>query len=143
METVVLLKALTPEARAALGGEFLELRRLPFRVGRESRRGARFQGQGTPRRRTDTLPNNDLYLIENEAELNVSREHFQIEARDGAYILVDRGSTCGTLVEGCLIGGQRQVVETPLKNCDVIIVGSSKSQFVFKLVIKAKQNGVR
>jgi len=30
--------------------------------------------------------------------MNVSREHFEIDHDDAEYILVDRASTCGTIV---------------------------------------------
>ena len=67
--------------------------------------------------------------------MNVSREHFQIERRGSAYYLVDRGSACGTLLEGIVIGGDRTGGEQLLANGDVIIVGTSESRHVFKFVI--------
>jgi hypothetical protein len=35
----------------------------------------------------------------------VSREHFAIDRSDSGYVLVDRASTCGTIVEGQTVGG--------------------------------------
>jgi len=51
---------------------------------------------------------------------------------DGGYFLTDRGSVCGTLVEGRRIGGHRLRQRVKLSDHDVIIVGTSASQFIFK-----------
>ena len=129
----VTLIALTPEARGALGGAEVEITGFPFRVGRESR-SLKVSGQemSLERRASGGKPNNDLYLLERGELLNVSREHFQIERRDTGYVLVDRGSTCGTIVEGQVVGGQNTGGTAPLRAGDVIIVGTSASPFVFK-----------
>ena len=129
----VALVALTPEARSALGGSKVVIPAFPFRVGRESR-GSHWAGARmvSERRKPGASPSNDLYLPDGEEPLNVSREHFQIE-RDGAgFALVDRKSTCGTLVEGALVGGETQGGSIPLRDGDVIIAGTSRSPFTFK-----------
>jgi pSer/pThr/pTyr-binding forkhead associated (FHA) protein len=82
----------------------------------------------------DSSPNNDLYLLDMGERLNISREHFQIEARDSQFFLIDRGSACGTLVEGETIGKGRNGGERRLENGDVIIVGTSESKFIFKFL---------
>ena len=84
------------------------------------------------RRRPGSRPNNELYLAEPEPATNVSREHFQIEHNGAQYVLVDRQSTCGTLVEGRVVGGKQAGGAVPLRDGDVIIVGTSASRFVFK-----------
>jgi len=129
------LKPLTPEARAALGGDALEVTQFPFRVGRESRIMSRLMAAITEMRRSEAKANNDLYLEEPGNLLNVSREHFLIDYREGGYVLVDRESACGTLVEGEQIGADRQGGSKQLADQDVIIVGTSESRFVFKFVI--------
>jgi pSer/pThr/pTyr-binding forkhead associated (FHA) protein len=133
MEDAAFLKALTPEARASLGVPRLKISKYPFRVGRESR--VRHVPTSIERRRQGSFLNNDLYLQESGEILNVSREHFQIERRGSAYYLVDRGSACGTLLEGIVVGGDRAGGEQRLSNGDVIIVGTSESRHVFKFVI--------
>ena len=129
----VALLALTPEARSALGGSEVVITAFPFRVGRESRRthwaGARMVSES---RTPGAKPNNDLYLPDGEEPLNVSREHFQIERGGAGFALVDRKSTCGTLVEGVLVGGETQGGTVPLRDGDVIIAGTSRSPFTFK-----------
>lgn len=77
-------------------------------------------------------PNNDLYLPDREEPLNVSREHFHIEPDGSGFVLVDRQSTCGTLVEGTRVGGQNNGGTVPLRDGDVIIVGTARSPYVFK-----------
>jgi pSer/pThr/pTyr-binding forkhead associated (FHA) protein len=135
-ETAAFLKALTPEAKVSLGSDLLKIPRFPFRVGRESRvqEAPRFQNS---RRRSDSIFTNDLYLIDQGKLLNISREHFQIEWRDSMFFLVDRGSVCGTLVEGVTVGKGRNGGEKQLKNGDVIIVGTSESRLAFKFVTQS------
>jgi pSer/pThr/pTyr-binding forkhead associated (FHA) protein len=133
-ETAAFLKALTPEARLCLGAPQIQIFRFPFRVGRESRIGHSPDFPNS-RRRHDSTRNNDLYLLENGPVLNVSREHFQIELRDNEYFLVDRGSACGTVVEGITVGKDRAGGERRLVDGDVIIVGTSVSPYVFKFVV--------
>jgi pSer/pThr/pTyr-binding forkhead associated (FHA) protein len=132
----VLLVALTPESRAALGAAQAEIERFPYRVGRESR-GTQRTADGIVRERRSpgSRPTNDLYLGEHDEPMNVSRAHFQID-RDGAgYVLVDRESTCGTIVEGEIVGGDTRGGTIALHDGDVIIVGTSKSPYAFKFRI--------
>jgi pSer/pThr/pTyr-binding forkhead associated (FHA) protein len=127
------LAALTPEARDALGADALEITSVPFRVGRESRAPRRAAARVVmERRRPSSRPNNDLYLVERDEPLNVSREHFQIEHNGGQWVLIDRQSTCGTIVEGQVVGGKQAGGAAPLRDGDVIIVGTSSSRFTFK-----------
>ena len=127
------LFALTPEAKDALRGAELPITQFPFRVGRDSRGARRAVARIVmDRRRAVRRPNNELYLPEPESATNVSREHFQIEHNGTQYVLVDRQSTCGTLVEGQVVGGKQAGGAVPLRDGDVIIVGTSASRFVFK-----------
>jgi pSer/pThr/pTyr-binding forkhead associated (FHA) protein len=128
-----LLVALTPESRHALGAREREVTQFPYRVGRESR-GTRRTPQGVVSERRDpgSRPSNDLYLLEHDEPLNVSREHFEIDSSDTGYVLVDRASTCGTIVEGQTVGGETRGGTLPIHDGDVIIVGTSRSPYVFK-----------
>jgi pSer/pThr/pTyr-binding forkhead associated (FHA) protein len=128
-----LLVALTPESRIALGAPEREMTKFPYRVGRESRGTQRTpQGVVSERRNPGSRPSNDLYLVEPDDPLNVSREHFEIDRDDAGYILVDRASTCGTIVEGQGVGGDTRGGTLPLHDGDVIIVGTSRSPYAFK-----------
>jgi pSer/pThr/pTyr-binding forkhead associated (FHA) protein len=85
------------------------------------------------RRRRKVPPNNDVYLIDREELLNISREHFQIErTNDVSYEIVDRGSTCGTIVDGTRIGNEAASMRCPLKSGARIIVGLPDSPYVFE-----------
>jgi pSer/pThr/pTyr-binding forkhead associated (FHA) protein len=126
------LLALTEDARAVLRGEQRVIERSPFKVGRESRLGLAGPSEAREQRTGSAPQLNDLYIVDRGEVLNVSREHFLIEHEGSRYFLVDRGSACGTLVEGRMIGGDRKGGRTELHDHDVIIVGTSVSPFVFK-----------
>jgi len=129
--------ALTHEAKAALGAAEIEIIDFPWRVGRENRKMQwTDKGVRSERRVIDTKPNNEVYLYENSEPMNVSREHFQIEREGDGFVLVDRKSTCGTIVEGDIIGGQNKGGRVTLRDGDVIIVGASISPYVFKFRVR-------
>lgn len=77
-------------------------------------------------------PHPRVHLAEHAEPLNVSREHFEIDRDDAGYILVDRASTCGTIVEGQTVGARPGDGSLSLHDGDVIIVGTSRSPYVFK-----------
>ena len=126
------LIALTDDARQALGGQEIALRRFPYRVGRECRNVPGYIAS-VERRMGMTEPNNDLYIAERSDLHNVSREHFAIERDgEGRYFLTDRRSVLGTIVEGHVLGGNRLGGVCELHDHDVVILGNPTSAFVFK-----------
>jgi hypothetical protein len=135
------LKALTPEAECALPDGMIEagligIRHFPFRVGRESR-GAMVDGEflRTERPRFgNRKPTNDLYLVEAGEQMEISREHFQIESTAQGYLLVDRGSACGTTVGGIHIGGGDTGGSAPLKDGDTIGIGTESTRYLFTFI---------
>jgi len=129
--------ALTPESKAALGTGKIELDTFPFRIGRENRKMEwTDKGVRSEKRVPDSKPNNEIYLLEKSEPMNVSREHLQIERDGGGYSLVDRKSTCGTIVEGNTLGGQNRGGRVSLRDGDVIIVGASISPYTFKFKLR-------
>lgn len=135
--TGAFLVALTPESMEAIRARAINIPYLPFRVGRESRR-ARWTGRGlVAERRVVSAPNNDLYLPEMGDPINVSREHFLIDKGSDGFFLEDRGSACGCIVEGVLVGGDGKSRRSALRDHDVIIIGTSSSPFVFKFRIES------
>ncbi|MBM3296924.1 MAG: FHA domain-containing protein [Candidatus Aminicenantes bacterium] len=126
------LKALTPEAERSLSGPSARIPHFPFRVGRDSRR--RIMPLVPSRRKQDSPPSSDLYLKERGAAAFVSREHCLIDFRNGVFVLEDRGSFYGTLVEGVQVGGQKLGGHKPLSHGDVLIFGGSGSPFAFKFL---------
>ena len=132
------LVALTPESSEAIQAREINVPHLPFRIGRESRKVRKTETGFISERRTVALPNNDLYLVEETEPMNVSREHLLIDKEAGGFYLLDRGSTCGTLVEGVMVGGKdRLAARIPLSDHDVIIVGTSASPYIFKFRLES------
>jgi len=135
--TTPILQALTEEARKSMQRDERLIEHVPYRVGREQR-VALVAGEyrSIERRQTSAPPTNELYLLDMGEKLNVSREHFQIEQeQDGSYVLVDRGSACGTIVDDQPTGGHDEGGRLPLKNGSTIRVGTSSSPYLFKFVI--------
>jgi pSer/pThr/pTyr-binding forkhead associated (FHA) protein len=130
----VWLMALTPEAKGALGAAEIEITTFVYRVGSESRSARRLAPRTIAERcKFDTRSSNQLYLPEQTEPFNVRREHFQIDHNGTRFILIDRQSPCGTLVEGRVVGGgQCTGGAVPLRDGDVIVVGASASRYVVK-----------
>lgn len=136
MSEWALLVPLTDEARSALNGrDGVEIDCLPFRIGRESRI-AMVGGelQYVERRKGSITPNNDLYLYDSGERLNISREHLQIDANDkGEFMVYDRGSACGTHVDGVAIGGRDATGTARLQEGSEIIIGLHDSPYRFRI----------
>jgi hypothetical protein len=126
---------LTPEAQSALRGSETSLNDLPFHVRRDRRDPERTSFRFLRnRRRKGTDGADGLYLPDQGSRHRLSREHFLI-GRDGEqFYLEDLRRSCGTLVEGQLIGGSRCGGRCRLRSGDVIIPGASHSPYVFKFV---------
>lgn len=137
---VATLVALTPAAKLALGGgDEVLIGNYPFKVGRESRSSNPPRTLITELRLSVEPPLNDVYLLEPRWSdlFYISREHFTIEQLGSRWFLVDRGSVCGTLVAGRLIGGDRAGGRTELRPGDVIVVGGVGSEYAFRFEIAA------
>lgn len=136
-----ILQALTPEALAAvpahfLRGDMIAVYAFPFRIGRESRVikiDGRLERMERPKK-DDSEPSNDLYLIDRGYRLNISREHFEIVKNDGGYTLVDRGSACGTKIEGRNVGGDDKGGSAKLHDGDEIAVGAAGTPYSFRFI---------
>ena len=130
----------TENARQALGmvAEFV-IERFPCNVGRESRTEAAVIS--VDRRHGSQTPLNYLFLIESTEDYYVSREHFRIDLVEGTFSLTDRGSMCGTTVNGTTIGGQRRGGHTALHDRDKIVVGDAASPFTSEFRVEARGEG--
>jgi len=135
------LKAITPEAKSCvpktcLEHGFIPITHFPFNVGRESRVQSK-DGKTTRIERvkfTDHEPNNDLYLIDANRPLNISREHFTIVRDANGYSLIDRMSACGTSVGSKQIGGRDSGGKTQLEDGDIIHVGGEETPYQFQFI---------
>lgn len=136
------LKPMTEEAYRAIPQNFrtdnlIGILRFPFRIGRESRVQ---QVEGNllriERPKFDGAePNNDLYLIDRGYKLNISREHAAIEQVDGEYYIVDRGSVCGTRIDGDTIGGNGLGNKKKLNDGDEIAIGCSATPYIYQFIV--------
>ena len=84
------------------------------------------------------LERNHIYLVEPVLQIYhvVSREHFLIDFTQGKFVLTDRGSMCGTTVNGKTIGRDRRGGHTELHDQDEIALKAKGSPFVFKFRVE-------
>ncbi len=136
------LKPMTEEAFRAVPPNYrndglIGISKFPFRIGRESRI-KRVKGElvrlERPKYKDGVEPTNDLYLIDHGHKLNISRIHLKIELVDGEYHIVDRGSVCGTKVEGENIGGDEQLGRAVLKDGDMVSIGCYSTPYVYEFI---------
>lgn len=135
---VARLIALTEEAVHALGGtREVPISAFPARFGRERRSSEAGVRVAEDLRRGDTPPLNDVYLRElpDSTSFHISGEHFEIEYADGRFFLVDRGSACGTIVGGLRVGGHRAGGRAELRDGDEIVVGTSRSRYIYRFTL--------
>lgn len=123
----LLLLGQTPAAQQAVGKSGVQIRTFPFRMGRKI--GGAL---------ADALSLNDLYIPDGEP-YQISRNHCAIDlAPDGSYVVLDRGSTLGTMVNGERIGSAARVFEAPLLAAqNTLVLGNSSSPFRFQLASAA------
>lgn len=118
--------------------EIISITRFPFKVGRESRVGENERGLFLKLRlkKSEATPNNDLYLIDENKQLQVSKEHFEIQKTNNFYLLKDRGSTLGTTINDVTYGGQEcDETEQVLNDGDIIKIGNKESLLKFQFLI--------
>jgi CRP/FNR family transcriptional regulator, cyclic AMP receptor protein len=124
----VILYPLTRKAADSLPENGLVLNTLPFRIGRAPEPGE-----------LQPLDLNDLWLLDQEP-FQVSRNHMSIDLWDGhQFIVRDRGSHFGTIVNEQLIGGpSRATVATLAVGDNVVIVGGRPSPYQFRVHVQAE-----
>lgn len=138
---LAILKAITPESKNAitkncLGNELIGIWKFPFRVGRESR-VREIDGQLVIYERHklgDGEPDNDIYLVDDQDSLQISREHLRIEKAEIGYYISDRNSTCGTIVNERRIAGAGMGGTGILKDGDIIKIGADDSPYLFEFI---------
>lgn len=138
---IAVLQPMSPDALAAipqgmLANGFVCIIKFPYRIGRESR-VQKINGQIHRIERPkmgDREPNNELYLIDRGALLNISREHLLIERSGDTYVLIDRGSACGTEVNDEPLGGNDSGGTSVLTDGDIITVGTHDSPYRFRFI---------
>jgi len=116
----IILSGTNETSRYALDGGEIGIDKFPFKIGREHGSGG-----------VDVFSDNDLSL-QDSSPYNVSKNHFLIDKVEGRYVIIDRGSHLGTIVNGKRIDAQGILNIGENK----IIVGQKISPFVFKLEIR-------
>ena len=110
----------SPEANRFLPEDGLDIDRLPFRFGRAH---------------ADPMATNDFVVVDQEP-FSVSRYHFLVTREGDDFVVRDRGSYLGTIVNGEAIGGKRAKGQALLNPGDnLLTAGKAKSPFRFKLVV--------
>lgn len=110
--------------RSVLGFEEIEIRELPFRIGRTA------AGEGK-----DTYTDIDLAIADTRP-FNLSRRHFSIEREDGALIVRDFGSYHGTTINGLTLGGEGRPRTAPLMTGESeLVAGKADSPFRFIILV--------
>lgn len=139
---IAVLKTITTETKSAinencLGDEYVGIWKFPFRIGRESRIQTLDRQAVLSERQKNSItsPNNDIYLIDRGKYLQISRQHFQIEKTETGYLLRDRGSACGTIVNTDKVGGEDIGGTCELHDGDIIKIGSKHSHYQFKFIV--------
>lgn len=117
--------------------EVIPIMEFPFKVGRESRVGENERGLFLKLRiiKSDSRPNNDIYLIDNAKYLQISKEHFEIEKTNNFYLLKDRGSSNGTTINDITYGGDRKEIQQVINDGDIIKIGSKESEYKFQFIL--------
>lgn len=110
----------------------------PFRIGRESRilveektghiaRLDRYLPPGVE-------PNNELYLVDDGKLLSISREHIVIERNTHGFVVTDRKSACGFLVEDTHVGGDHKGGSHVLQHGQTLTLGWKDSPYRYRFV---------
>ena len=136
------LLPLSKEATSAIvkgssQNDYISMMTFPFKVGRESRLGESDTGIFLKLRliASSSKPSNDIYLVNNSREIQISKEHFQIEKHKDCYLLKDRGSTNGMTINGITYGGKKKIFEQELKDGDIIKIGNEKSNLKYQFLV--------
>lgn len=117
--------------------EVIPIYTFPFCVGRESRvRQVDKEMVVLGRKEVlESVPTNDIYLIDLKEYLQISREHFQIEKHSDGYYIVDRGSHCGTYVNETQLYDDGKQVREKLNDGDIIKLGTKESPYRFEFIV--------
>ena len=139
------LLPLTEEAKKSIINDpcetfLIRMSNFPYRIGRESRVGENEKGLFVKFRIMKNIakPKNDTFLYNSGKDLQISKEHFQIEKDGNIYTLKDRGSSNGTTINGITYGGNKKAFKRRIEDGDIIAIGDKKSKFEYQFLILEK-----
>ena len=120
----VTLEGITPLATDVLDGHAVVVDHFPYRIGRRT----------SP---DDPFSANEL-AIPDASPWWVSRSHCMLAQADDRCFLIDRGSRLGTLVDGKMVGGNKQTSRLELGVGEhEVRLGGALTPFRFSFVVKA------
>lgn len=115
----------SPEMKAQIGSDGIEVADLPFRVGRHRRPGE-----------TASASQAELSLQSPGGE-QISAQHFSIEAKDGRLMVRDLGSHLGTVVNGTRIAPFEQLASADLLfGENSVQTGGLESAYRFRVIVE-------
>jgi len=121
---MISIVAQTDTLRARIGAAPIQVVDLPYVIGRLP-----IRGEAEPARH----PN---LLIEDEAPFRLSRDHFMITRSQNRLLILDLGSTLGTMVNGQAIGHHFMQDAAPLhRGENRIVAGGRGSPFEFTVSV--------
>ncbi len=120
----IVFKPISQNAISSFGDfEKLVIKKLPFTIGRYSRR------------KTDRIfHRNDFYLM-NNYPYTISRNHFILLEKNGDIFFRDHGSKLGSIVNGIKVNKHHMSEKLKL-GINEIILGSEKDDFVYELIVE-------
>ena len=140
---VAALKPLTEEALFSIPQSYLRaglipIYQTPYRIGKEARI-YKDEETGTlhrieRHRPNNQSPTNDLYLIARGQKLNISREHVQLLREADTFIILDRLSACGFLLNDTHHGGNDTGGRAIIRDGDTLTLGINTSPFCFQFI---------
>ncbi|WP_456449076.1 FHA domain-containing protein [Hydrogenimonas sp.] len=143
------LIAQTEEAEVAIPiknqhDRMIPIWKYPFRIGRESRIEIDANGHIVVKERFKhgivTAPTNDIYLIDFGEKFQISRDHLQIDRKEGKYFLIDSGSKCGSAVNENRIGAGSETERIELKDGDTVVLGRENSPYRYTFVVIGEED---
>ncbi len=103
----LILSGLNEKTRKALDFKDYQIREFPFKLGRSVGATSKQSIQEASDQSIDILSDNQLFIEEDEIPYNVSKNHMSFDKVDDDFVVVDRGSKNGVIVNGMLIKGSK------------------------------------
>ena len=129
------LVPLTEDAKLSIANtshhkKLIPIGTFPFKIGRESRMEEGDRGLFVKLRimANSSRPNNDIYLIDNKNNIEISNDKDE-------YLIKDRNSTLGTKLNDIEIGKEQNKYTHILKDGDIIKIGSNHSKYEFQFLV--------
>lgn len=122
----VVLVPLHEETAETYGEIQLTPKDLPFYFGRRRHHNEDYRSR----------PRGGAIEVDDSKPIQVSRDHCMIDHRDGVVVIVDRGSTLGTIVNRTLLSRKRARFEESLdEGTHRLVLGNRRSRHQFDVTV--------